>query len=104
LTAVVARSRSVLALCALLASFWLADSAAAQSREFVGKVVTANPQSLAVKDRRANIVSFTRSEKTQIEGKGSWDEIGVGDRVLVRWKLGDGTASRVIVLESAPAR
>ena len=59
---------------------------------------------LAVKDRRANIVTFTRSETTKIEGTGSWDEIGVGDRVLVRWKLGDGTASRVIVLESAPAR
>ena len=88
----------------MLASFWLADGAAAQSREFVGKVVTASPQSLAVKDRRANIVTFTRSEKTKVEGKGSWEEIVVGDRVLVRWKLGDGSASRVIVLERAPAR
>ena len=55
-----------------------------------------------MKDRRANIVNFTRNEKTTVEGKGSWDAIVVGDRVLVRWRLGDGTARHVIVLESAP--
>ena len=100
--AAVVRSRSALASCALLALLLLADAAAAQNREFAGKVVTASPQSIGVKDRRANIVNFTRSEKTIVEGKSGWDAIVVGDRVLVRWKLGDGSASRVIVLESAP--
>ena len=98
----VVRGRTALASCALLASLWFADPAAAQNREFAGKVVAASSQSIGVKDRRANIVNFTRSEKTIVEGKDGWDSIVVGDRVLVRWKLGDGTASRVIVLESAP--
>jgi hypothetical protein len=96
----IARSNTALALCALLATLLVAGSAAAQQRDFAGKVVTISAQSLAVKDRRANIVTFTRSDRTTVEGKRGWDEIAVGDHVVVRWKLGDGTARHVIVLEA----
>ena len=97
----IARSRTALALCALLATLLVAGSAAAQRRDFAGRVVTISAQSLAVKDRRQNIVTFTRSDRTTVEGKSGWDAIAVGDQVIVRWKLGDGTASHVIVLEHA---
>jgi hypothetical protein len=101
LTAIaVARSKTALVLCALLATLVVAASASAQQRDFAGKVVTISAQSLAVKDRRQNIVTFTRSDRTTVEGKSGWDAIAVGDQVIVRWKLGDGTARHVIVLEA----
>jgi hypothetical protein len=45
-------------------------------------------------------VSFTRAEQTVVEGKPNWEGIAVGDKVLVRWTLGDGVARQVTVLES----
>ena len=85
---------------ALLSPLWLAEQAGAQRRDFAGRVVSIDAQSLAVKDRRANIVTFARGAKTVVEGKPSWEAIAVGDSVLVRWTLGDGTARQVTVLES----
>ncbi len=93
-----------LALLALLAPLWLAERVAAQSREFAGRVVSISAQSIVVKDRRGEQASFVRAEHTAVEGaKSGWDAIAEGDEVLVRWKLGDGTLWRVIVLESATA-
>ena len=92
---------ALLALIALLAPLWLASPAEAQRRDFVGRVVSIDAKSLAVKDRRANIVTFARAEQTVVEGKSGWDAIATGDKVLVRWTLGNASARRVIVLESA---
>jgi hypothetical protein len=91
----------VLALLTLLSLCWLAGTADAQRRDFVGRVVSIDAQSLAVKDRRANIVTFTRSEPTVVEGKPSWQAIAVGDKVLVRWNLTTKIVRHVVVLESA---
>jgi hypothetical protein len=91
-----------IALLALLSPLWLADHAAAQRRDFVGRVVSISPQSLVVKDRRGNAVTFARAENAVVEGKSCWEAIVAGDKVLVRWNLGSGIARRVIVLESPP--
>ncbi len=92
-----------LAVLALLAPLFLAERADAQYREFVGRVVSIDAQSLVVKDRRGNKVSFARADHTAVEGnKSAWDAIATGDKVIVRWKLTDGTLWRVIVLEGPP--
>ena len=91
-----------LALLALLSPLWLADHAAAQRRDFVGRVVSISAETLAVKDRRANIVTFTRAENTVVEGKSGWEALAAGDKVLVRWNLGSGIVRRVVVLEGPP--
>jgi hypothetical protein len=92
-----------LALLVLLSALGLAERADAQRRDFVGRVVSIDAQSLAVKDRRANIVTFTRAENTAVEGKSGWEAIAAGDKVLVRWNLGSGLARQVVVLEGPPS-
>ena len=91
-----------LALIALMSPLWLAQHADAQRRDFVGRVVSINAQSLEVKDRRGNIVAFMRHETTVVEGKSGWEAIAPGDKVLVRWNLGSGIARQVVVLEGPP--
>jgi hypothetical protein len=88
-----------LAILVLLSPLWLAQHADAQHREFAGRVVSVSPQSITVKDRRGNAVSFARSAQTAVDGKSGWEAIAAGDQVIVGWKLGDGTARRVIVIE-----
>lgn len=91
-----------IALLALLSPLWLADHATAQRRDFVGRVVSISAQSLVVKDRRGNAVTFTRADNTVVEGKSGWEAIAAGDKVLVRWNLGSGLARQVVVLEGPP--
>ena len=90
-----------LAIAALLVPLWLAESADAQRRDFVGKVQSISTQSIVVKDRRANIMTFARGDDTAVEGR-TWETIRQGDQVLVRWNLGSGIARQVILLESPP--
>ena len=99
--AAVGRYRSTLALCALLAPLLVAGSANAQRRDFVGRVTSISEQSISVKDRRANIMTFHRAENTKVEGA-SWESIEQGDKVLVRWNLVSGIARHVVVLEGPP--
>lgn len=91
-----------IALLALLSPLWLAEHADAQRRDFVGRVVSIGAQSLVVKDRRGNAVTFARAENTVVEGKSGWEAIVAGDKVLVRWNLGSGIARQVVVLEGPP--
>jgi hypothetical protein len=91
-----------LALLVLLSPLWLADHAAAQRRDFVGRVVSVSAQSLEVKDRRGNKYTFVRAENTVVEGKSGWDALVAGDKVLVRWNLGSGIVRQVVVLEGPP--
>jgi hypothetical protein len=90
-----------LAVLALLSPLWLAERAHAQHHDFAGRVVSISAQSIAVKDRRGNTMTFARGNKTQVEGS-SWEAIAAGDQVLVRWNLVDGIARHVIVLERPP--
>jgi len=100
-SATFARSKTALALIALLAPLWLVERADAQRRDFVGRVTSISAQSISVKDRRANIVTFHRAENTKVEGA-TWESIAQGDKVLVRWNLGSGLARHVVVLEGPP--
>jgi hypothetical protein len=93
----------LLAALALSSPLWLADSAHAQRRDFVGRVQSISAESIAVKDRRGNIATFTRADNTVVEGKENWEAIGVGDKVLVRWNLESGIARHVVVLEGPPS-
>ena len=90
----------LLLITATLLPLALAESALAQSREFAGRVVSISAQSITVKDRRGETATFTRGAETAVERKESWEAIAPGDEVLVRWKLGDGSIWRVIVLGS----
>ncbi len=90
----------LLAFAALVLPLALAESAHAQNREFAGRVVSITAQAIEVKDRRGDKVTFGREQQTAVEGKDTWEAIAPGDEVIVRWKMGDGTARRVIVLES----
>ena len=92
----------VLALVTLLTIFWLAASAEAQRRDFVGRVTSISAQSLAVKDRRGNALTFVRAENTVVEGRSGWQGIAPGDKVLVRWNLTTGIARHVVVIEGPP--
>ena len=96
------RFKTALVLLALLAPLWLAERADAQRRDFVGRVVSIDAQSLVVKDRRANKMTFVRAENTLVEGKSGWQAITPGDKVLVRWNLVSGIARQVVVLEGPP--
>ncbi len=90
----------VLAVLVLFVGVATAEVARAQAREFTGTVVSAGG-SITVEDRRGERVTFTRTKKTVVKGRPNWGAIAVGDRVLVRWALADGTrARRVIVLET----
>lgn len=92
----------VLALLALMSPLWAAEPASAQRRDFVGRVQSIDAQSLHVKDRRGNQMSFVRAENTLIEGRSEWGAIAPGDKVLVRWNLTTGIARHVVVIEDAP--
>ena len=91
------------ALGVVLSSLWAADPAAAQRRDFVGRVVSIDAQSLQVKDRRGNALTFVRAENTVVEGRDDWQAIAAGDKVLVRWNLTTGIARQVVVIEGPPA-
>ena len=92
----------VLALLALLSPLWAADPVLAQRRDFVGRVVSIDAQSLHVKDRRGNEMRFVRADNTLVEGKSDWGSIAPADKVLVRWNLTTGIARHVVVLEGPP--
>jgi Domain of unknown function (DUF5666) len=91
----------VLAALALL-GLAVAGPAAAQGREFAGTIESVDAGAIAVVDRRGERLSFGRDDATAVEGKGGWNALAPGDRVIVKWSLDDGPrrAQRVIVLGS----
>jgi Domain of unknown function (DUF5666) len=97
------RGRAALALTALvLVALVGGGPAAAQEREFAGTIESVGAAEIAVVDRSGDRLSFQRDAATQVEGKAGWQALAPGDRVIVKWSLGDGPrrAQRVIVLGS----
>ena len=79
-------------LCALLASaqLILAAGAAAEMREFTGRIDEVSASKLIVDNRMGDKVSFIRIDETVVEGeKGSWAELKRADWVSVAWKFVD---------------
>jgi hypothetical protein len=96
-----------LALVALLASAGLAAPALAQTRDYTGQIASVGGGSLVVDNRSGDEVTFRRTDETRVTGaRSSWGALAKGDRVTVRWKLGDNPrkAYEVVVRSKAPGR
>jgi len=84
-----------------------AEAAQAQLRDFLGTVVGVSAQELTVERSGGDVRRFARGEGVRVDGKrGSWDDLRVGDTVVVGWSLTDATsaARRVNVVSKAPDR
>jgi hypothetical protein len=78
-----------------------ASPAAAQMREFTGKVDSISAKKIIIDNRQGDKVSFNKLDDTVVEGeKTSWDEIKKGEWATVEWKFIDKPrkAYKVIVV------
>ena len=105
-----ARRIAMIALLAFVLPATLPSVAAAQYREFTGKVQKINKKKMIVDNRMGDKVAFERVEATKVddtsggdEPKARWGDLRSHDWVTVRWKMMDKPrkAYEVIVL---PAR
>ncbi len=85
------RAFGVLLVMIALAFAFVAAPAAAQYREFSGKVDKINKKKVIVDNRMGDKVSFNRLDETEVsgEGKAEWGDLKKGDWVLVSWKFVD---------------
>jgi len=84
----------------------VSTQAAAEYREYSGKVVEISGDKLTIANRQGDRVSFQRSEATVVTGaKSRWQAVAAGDRVSVSWKMVDAPriAYKVVVLPPEPA-
>jgi hypothetical protein len=81
---------ALIALVALIVPVAMPGAAAAQMREFVGKVDKINDKKLIVDNRKGDKVSFDKVPETVVEGtKTDWKSIKKDDWVGVSWKMVD---------------
>jgi hypothetical protein len=75
---------------AVSAPLILAAAAAAQMREFTGRIDEVSAVVMIVDNRMGDKVSFVRVDETVVEGeKDSWAELKRADWVSVSWKFVD---------------
>ena len=89
---------SVLALGLCL---FAALDAAAQTREFTGRIDRVDEEKLIVDNRMGDKVSFARADASVVVGeKSSWEDLKQSDWVTVHWKMIDKPrkAYKVLVL------
>ncbi len=75
--------------------------AAAQMREFTGRIDTISGRKMIVDNRKGDKVSFVKADETVVEGeKSSWGDIKKKDWVNVSWKMVDKPrkAYKIVVL------
>jgi hypothetical protein len=92
---------------AVILSITLAAAAQGQLRDFSGTVVSTGAQELKVKGSRGDTRRFARIEGVRVDGqRTSWDELRVGDTVVVGWSLTDEpvAARRVHVVSTGSDR
>ena len=100
------RSMAARGLALALFALALAGVAAADDREFTGKIERITRDALIVESRMGDQLRFERTGETTVSsgsgesGRASWADLEPGDRVSVRWKLMDEPrkAYEVIVL------
>ena len=81
---------ALIALVALIVPVAMPGAAAAQMREFVGKVDKIDAKKLIVDNRKGDKVSFDKVAETTVEGtKTDWATIKKDDWVSVSWKMMD---------------
>jgi hypothetical protein len=93
-------SSRIAALALVAVALILPSVAAAEFRDFSGKVTEISGDKMVIDNRRGDQVAFRRSETTAVTGaKTSWGAIEVGDRVSVSWKMVDKprVAHKVVV-------
>jgi hypothetical protein len=89
------KSKVVHGLALALFALALADVAAAQDREFTGKIDVVTKDAVIVDSRMGDKLRFERTGETVVSGgsgerrRASWADLERGDRVNVRWKLTD---------------
>ena len=94
-------SMALVACVALVAPVLLPGSAAAQTREFTGKVDKISKNEVIVDNRMGDKVKFEKLDNTAVEGeKKEWKNVKKNDWVTVHWKMADKPrkAYKVIVL------
>ena len=81
---------ALIALVALIVPVAMPGTAAAQMREFVGKVDKIDAKNVIVDNRKGDKVSFSKVTETTVEGtKTDWGTIKKDDWVSVSWKMVD---------------
>ncbi len=81
---------ALVALVALIVPVAMPGAAAAQMREFVGKVDKIDAKNVIVDNRKGDKVSFSKVAETTVEGtKTTWETIKKDDWVSVSWKMVD---------------
>ena len=81
---------ALVALVALIVPVAMPGAAAAQMREFVGKVDKIDAKNVIVDNRKGDKVSFSKVPETTVEGlKTTWETIKKDDWVSVSWKMVD---------------
>ena len=65
--------------------------AAAQFRQFKGRIDKINDKQVIVDNRKGDKVKFNKVDDTAVEGEGktAWEELKKGDWVMVDWKFID---------------
>jgi hypothetical protein len=94
-------SMALVACVALVAPLLLPGSAAAQTREFTGKVDKISKSEVIVDNRMGDKVKFEKLDSTAVEGeKKDWKSVKKNDWVTVHWKMADKPrkAYKVVVL------
>lgn len=99
----VVRRIALIALVALALPLAIPSVAAAQYREFSGKVDKITKTKLIVDNRMGDKVSFVKVDETVVEGeKTEWDKVKKNDWVTVSWKMIDKPRKAYKVLVMPP--
>lgn len=99
----VVRRIALIALVALALPLAIPSVAAAQYREFSGKVDKITKTKLIVDNRMGDKVSFVKVDETVVEGeKTEWEKVKKNDWVTVSWKMIDKPRKAYKVLVMPP--
>ncbi len=82
------------------------DDAAAQYRQFKGRIDKIDKKQLILDNRKGDKVKFMKVDETVVEGEGkaTWDDLKKGDWATVDWKFIDKPrkAYKVMVIPAPP--
>jgi hypothetical protein len=87
------RARALAAVLAVAMATLAAGPAAADHRDFAGRVKKVSKKRVTVENRMGDRRSFVRGEKTRVGGnRSNWEGLEPGDEVIVDWHLKDKPA------------
>lgn len=87
------RQLAALVAVGLFSALVLPLPAAADHRDFTGKVSKVSKKRVTIENRQGDRRSFVRGKKTKVRGsRSSWEAIRPGDELIVDWHLEDRPA------------